>query len=143
MLDQILKKKNSDVDKKIPDISGLVKKTDFNSKITGVECKTPSITGLATNSALTTVENKIPDGNNLVKKTDYDTKVSDIEKKITNHNHNKYITTAKFNRLTTENFKARLAQANMITKTDLDTELKKIVAELLQIKQSICWLKMN
>ena len=56
------------IDKKIPDVSDLVKKTD--SKITEVDGKIPSITGLATSSALTTVENKIPDVNNLVKKTD-------------------------------------------------------------------------
>ena len=71
----------------------MVKKTDFNSKINEVESKIPSITGLATSSALTTVENKIPDVNNLVKKTDYVTKISDIEKKITDHDHDKYITT--------------------------------------------------
>ena len=58
------------IDKKIPDVSDLVKKTDFNSKITEVDGKISSITGLATSSALTTVENKIPDVNNLVKKTD-------------------------------------------------------------------------
>ena len=33
--------------------------------------------------------------------------MSDIEKKISDHNHDKYITTPEFNRLTTENFKAR------------------------------------
>ena len=46
----------------------MVKKTDFNSKITEVEGKIPSISGLATSSAFTAVENKIPDTNNLVKK---------------------------------------------------------------------------
>ena len=49
------------IDKKIPDISDLVKKTDFIATITEVEGKIPSITALATNSALTAVENKIPD----------------------------------------------------------------------------------
>ena len=39
----------------------------------------PSIRGLATNSALTSVEDKIPNINSLVKKTDYDTKISEIE----------------------------------------------------------------
>ena len=42
------------------------------------------------------------------------------KKKTTNHNHNKYITTPEFNKLITENFAARLAQANLITKTDFD-----------------------
>ena len=39
--------------------------------------------------------------------TDYDTKISEIEKKVTNHNHDKYITTPESNRLTTEDFAAR------------------------------------
>ena len=76
---------------------------------------------MATNSALTTVENKIPNVSHLVIKTDYNTKISDIKKKITDHSHDEYITTPEFNRLTTKNFKARLAEANLITKTDLDT----------------------
>ena len=38
-----------------------LKETDFNAKVTEIEGKIPSITGLATNSALTVVENKIPD----------------------------------------------------------------------------------
>ena len=121
-----LEKKINDASKKIPDVSGLIKKTDFNSKITEVEGKIPSITGLVTNAALTAVENKIPDVSGLVKKTGYNTKISDIEKKITDHNHDKYITSSEFNRLATDNFKARLKQANLITKTNLDTELKKI-----------------
>ena len=97
-----LEKKISYRDKKIPDTSDLAKKTDLNAKITEIEDKIPSITGLATNSALTAVENKIPDVSSLLKKTDYNTKISDIEKKITDHNHEKYITTPEFNRLTTE-----------------------------------------
>ena len=45
----------------------LLKKTDFNFKISKVEGKIPNISGLATSSALTAVENKIP-VSNLVKK---------------------------------------------------------------------------
>ena len=48
------------VDKKIPDVSSLIKKIDFNSKVTEVEGKMPDVSSLATNSALTAVENKIP-----------------------------------------------------------------------------------
>ena len=61
-----------------------------------------------------------------MKKTDYDTKISDIEKKIADHNHDKYITTQEFNKLTTEDFNARLAQANLITKTDFDAKLQSL-----------------
>ena len=59
----------------------------------------------------------------LVKKIDYDTKVSGLEKKITDHNHDKYIASPEFNKITAENFVARLAQANLISKTDFDGKL--------------------
>ena len=75
---------------------------------------------------MTTVENKIRNVSSLVTKTDYNIKISEIEKKVSDHNHDKYITTPEFNNLITENFKARLAQTNLVTKTDFDTELKKI-----------------
>ena len=39
----------------------------------------PSISGLATSSALTAVKNKIPDASSLVKKTDFNAKVIEIE----------------------------------------------------------------
>ena len=58
----------SELETKIPDTSGLVKKTDYNAKITEIENKIPRINGLATNVALTAVENKIPDICILVKK---------------------------------------------------------------------------
>ena len=45
-----------------------LKKTDFNTKVTEIEGKIPSISGLATSSALTAVENKRPDVSILVKK---------------------------------------------------------------------------
>ena len=44
------------LDKKVPDVSGWIKKTDFNSKISEVEGKIHIINGLATTSALTAVE---------------------------------------------------------------------------------------
>ena len=49
-------------------------------KLVKIENKIPSISGFATNSALTAVENKIPDNIKLVQ-TDYDIKISEIEKK--------------------------------------------------------------
>ena len=106
------KDKINKVDKKIPNVSDLVKKQ--------ISIKIPSITGLATNSALTAVENKIPNVSNSVKKTDYNTKISKIEDKIINHNHDKYITTPEFNTLAADVFNARLKQVNLITKRDFD-----------------------
>ena len=60
----------------------VVKKTDYNAKITGIEGKIPDISNLSTKTALTTVENKIPDTRGLVKKTDYNAKITEIEYKI-------------------------------------------------------------
>ena len=60
------------------------------------------------------------DTSNLVKKTGNDTTISKTEKKITDHDdNNKYITTQKFNKLYSENFAARLKQANLATKADI------------------------
>ena len=85
--------------------------------------------GLAIHPALTAIENKIPYVSSLVKKADCDIKTSDIEKKITDHNHDKYITTPELNNMASNVFNARLAQANVITKTD--------IKKLLKIKQNI------
>ena len=41
------------------------------------------------------------------KKTDYNTKINEIEKKITNHYHDNYIATPKFNKFTAEIFYLR------------------------------------
>ena len=90
-------------------------------KLTELEDKIPDISSLATKTALTAVENKIPNVNSLVKKTNYDTKINELEKKLTYHNHDKYITTPEFNTLAASVFNARLAQANLITKTDSET----------------------
>ena len=74
-----------------------------------LKAKYPMITNLDSTTALTAVENKIPNVSNLVKRTDYDTKISGTEKKITDHDHDKYITTPEFIKLTADNFVARLA----------------------------------
>ena len=113
------------LDKKIPDVSGLVKKTDLNSKISEVEGKIPSISGLATTSALTAVENKITSINNLVKKTDYNTKISEIENKVNDHDNGKYISSPEFYTLAASGFNAKLAQADLVTKTNFDAKFKK------------------
>ena len=71
--------------------------TDFvkKSKLTELENKISDVSTLATKTALTAVENKIPSVSNLFKKPDNDTKISELEKILTNHDHDKYITTHK------------------------------------------------
>ena len=60
----------------------MVKKTDFNTKVTEIESKILDVSSLVTKSALTVVENKIPDVSSLVKETDYNIKISEIGNKV-------------------------------------------------------------
>ena len=107
---------------KIPNVAGFVQ----TAKLTELENKIPDVSSLATKTALTAVENKIPSVSSLVKKTDYDTKISELEKKLTNHDHDKYVATSEFNALAADVFNARLAQANLITATDFDAKLSSL-----------------
>lgn len=68
----------------------------------------------------------------LVKKASYNTKIGETEKKI-DHDYEIYITTQQLNKLTKENFTARLKEAKIATKahivdlmrkTDFDDKLK-------------------
>ena len=78
-----------------PRITNLVATAVLNAKINEVKNKIPNITNLATTvTALTAAENKIPD-------------------------HNKYITTPEFDRLTAENFDARSAQPYLANKNEM------------------------
>ena len=49
-----------------------------------------------------------------------------MKKKLTDHNHDKYITTPEFNTLAANVFNARLAQASLVTKTDFDAKLSSL-----------------
>ena len=52
-----------------------------------------------------------------MEKSDYHIKITEIENKIvTDHDHDKYITTQNFNKLLPEDFTARLIQANLASK---------------------------
>ena len=118
----------TELENKIPNVTDFVKK----AKLAELENKIPDISNLATKTELTAVENKIPNVSNLVKKTDYNTKITEIENKLNNHNHDKYIDTQKFNKLTADVFNARLALAKLITKAEFVSKLsslnRKIVA---------------
>ena len=100
----------------------LVKK----AKLTELENKIPNVNSLATKTALTVIENKIPSVSSFAKKADYETKITEIEKKITDHGHDKYITTLQFNTLAANVFNTRLVQANLITKTDFNIKLSSL-----------------
>ena len=134
---------NQNQKQKITDTNGLAKKTDYNAKITEIEGKISSISGLATNAALIAAENKKPNIRNLVKKTDYNTKITEIEKKLTDHNHDKYITTPEFNTLAADVFNARLAQANLVAKQILIIQYQALIEKLLQINTKTYLVKMS
>ena len=98
----------------MPSITNLAITGAFNAKINEVKNKIPHITNLATITALTAIENKIPD-------------------------HSKYITTPEFNKITAENFAARLSQTNLaskndvavlVNKTELDDKLRNLNKKL-------------
>ena len=118
--------KIKNIEDKIPDITNLATKTTLNAKINEVKAEIPSINNLATTTALTTVENKIPNVSNLVKKVDYNTKINKIENKITNHSHDKCITTPEFDNLKADNFATRLTKTNLVTKTGFDGKLENL-----------------
>ena len=69
-----------------------------------------------------------------LKKTDYNTKVTEIENKLSNHNHDKYITTTEFNKLTADVFNARIPQANLIIKTEFDSKLSNLNRKITKNK---------
>ena len=94
--------------------------------MTEKENKIPSISGLTTTSAFTPVKNKISDVSSLVKKTDYNTKITEIEKKLTDHDHGKFITISEFTNLAARVFTARLTRANLVAKTNFDDNLKSL-----------------
>ena len=123
--------KISKIDKKIPDVSILVKKTDFKAKISEAEGKIPSITGLATNSELTAVENNITDVGSLVKKTDFNTKVTEIDGKIPDVSSLVKITDyateiANIKNYYVTNDTLNAKHKDLIQKTKFDTEVKEV-----------------
>ena len=77
-----------------------------------------------------------------LKKKDNNTKVTDIENKLNNHNHDKFIDTQEFNKLAADVFNARIAQANLITKTDFDAKLLNLNRKITSNKSKHL-LKMN
>ena len=118
-----------DADKLVPAPVDLSKLSDAvkNDIVKKTEC----------NELVDKVNNiKTTDTSDLVKKTGYNTKINELENKITiDHNLDKYITTQEFNIFTPNNFAARLAQANLasksdianfVTKKDFDDKLKKL-----------------
>ena len=61
-------------------------------------------------------------------------KISEIEERLTDHNRDKYITIPEFNNLAASVFNARLAQVNLITKTDFNAKLSSLSRKITSNK---------
>ena len=70
----------------------------------------------------------------MVKKRDSETKITNIENKFDNHNHDKYITTQEFHTLAADVLNARLAQANLVVKTNFDNTLSSLDSKIVENK---------
>ena len=68
---------------------------------------------------------EITDTSNLAKKLTITQKLLKLKSKILDRDYRKHITTHKFNKLTADNFAARLAQAKSATKDDIADFVKK------------------
>ena len=123
---------------KTPDLvnNDVVKKTEYNQ-----------LDGKVNNISTT-------DTINLVKKPNKNTKISEIENKANDHDHAKYITTQEFNKLSADNFIARLKQEDLASKNYIANSLKKTnfnnnkllsfkKKNLTQINQNMNLLLMN
>ena len=112
----------SKVKSEIPSVTNLGKIAAPNVKINEVNSRICNITNLASTAALFAAQNKIPNFSNLVKKRNITQK---LNKNTSEYNHDKYVTTQEFNKLTSGNFDARLAQANLASKSDFANFVKK------------------
>ena len=61
-------------------------------------------------------------------------KLQKLKIKLTDHNHDKCIDTQEFNRLAADVFNARIAQANLTSKTDFDAKLSILNRKITQNK---------
>ena len=57
-----------------------------------------------------------------------------IENKLNNHNYDKYIDTQEFNKIAADVFNARMARANLITKTGFDAKLSSLNRKITKNK---------
>ena len=73
------------------------------------------------NTKIIEVENNIPNTSSLVTTNVLNRGISEVQNKIPDNSQ--CITTQEFNKLTAENFAARLKQAESVNKTDFDNKL--------------------
>ena len=122
--------------KKIPSVSNLVKKTDFNTKITDIENKLNDhnhnkfIDTSEVNKLAGDVFNARIAQANLITKTDFDAKLSSLNRKITQNKSNNLLVE---NELTT--FENKIPDVSSLVKKQIITlKLLKLMVKVLKTK---------
>ena len=57
-----------------------------------------------------------------------------MENKLNNHNHDRYATTPEFNTVAADVFNVRLAQANLVAKTELNAKMSSLNTKITSNK---------
>ena len=98
-------------------------KKNYDAKITEIEGKIPDVSGLATKTALGNAENKIPDVSDLVKKQIITLK---LQKLKINLKIIIMINILLLQNLIIDVFNARLSRANLVAKTNFDNTISSL-----------------
>ena len=100
------------------------RKTYYDNKITEIEGKIPSITGLTTTAAHTLLRIRRQTLVIYIKKTNYDAKISDIEKK--------YFNTCDYNKFLNNTRDAKIKNKKIVNESEISgfaNSLKKLGTE--------------
>ena len=106
-------------------------KKNYDAKITEIEGKIPDVSGLATKTALGNVENKIPDVSDLVKKQIITLK---LQKLKINLKIIIMINILLLQNLIIDVFNARLSRANVVAKTNFDNTISSLDSKIAENK---------
>ena len=106
-------------------------KKNYDAKITEIEGKIPDVSGLATKTALGNVENKIPDVSDLVKKQIITLK---LQKLKINLKIIIMINILLLQNLIIDVFNARLSRANLVAKTNFDNTISSLDSKIAENK---------
>ena len=106
-------------------------KKNYDAKITEIEGKIPNVSGLATKTALDNVENKIPNVSNFVKKQIITLK---LQKLKINLIIIIMINILLLQNLIFDVFNARLSRANLVAKTNFDNTISSLDSKIAENK---------
>ena len=70
-------------------------------------------------------------------------KLLKLKRKLSDHIHDKYITTTEFNKLATDTVNTRIVQANLVKKTDFGNKLSNLNRKIASNKKKTYLLQKN